>query len=150
METAAVPARTWLAPLADAALVLVLPALLTLALWSGPWAGPLIGAFGVALVLLVGRGPYDGERTHMIAMATLFNLAACGIGILLVVTSSCSRPAGHGVLYAYAGMGVVFVDLTLVALWRRFLWGIPLAALLALVAFVTLWHELPAYAGCGS
>jgi hypothetical protein len=142
METAAVPARRWPALLADLALVPALPVALFLAAKGGWGLASVVGAVALAFVFLVGRGTYDAARTGLIVSAAFLYLAVFGFIALLDVGFTCPEPTRPWV--AFVAAGAVLLGLTLLSIWRRFLWGIPLAILLAFVVFVAVYSKLPA------
>lgn len=143
METpAAVPAaRAWPALLVDVVLVPGLPAALLFAVSVGWVLGPIVGAVVIAVVLVIERGTPYPVRREIVGVATMLYAVLALLGIQFGTVLSCSEPDHSS--WAYAAAAAVFVGLAALSLWKRFLWGIPIAVLLALVVFFAVYAKLP-------
>ena len=146
METPeAVSGTSWPATLVDVVLVPFLPPALVFAVSVGWVAGSFVGAVVIAIVFFIERGTHSPARSAIVSMATVLYVVLALLLIELGTTFSCSEPT-HPWL-AYASAGAVLVGLAALSLWKRFLWGIPIAVLLALVAFFTVYSRLPGFHG---
>lgn len=142
METlAAVPGRSWPALLVDLVLLPALPVALLLAVSAGWGVGLFVGAVVIAIVFLVSRGIDSPGRSGIVTTATALYGVFALLGIELGTEFSCNEPT-HPWL-AWAAAGAVFVGLAALSIWKRFLWGIPIAVLLAFVVFFAVYSKLP-------
>jgi hypothetical protein len=142
METhEAVPVSTWPALLVDIVLLPALPVALLFAVNAGWVAGSFIGAIVIAIVFFASRGMGTPARSGIVTMATAVYGVLALLGIELGTTFSCNEPNHPGL--AWAAAGAVFVGLATLSIWKRFPWGIPIAVLLALVVFFTVYSKLP-------
>ena len=145
METAAVPATTWRASLADLALLVAFPATLVFGFWAGqsvaPWLGWLVAAGGIAIVYLIGRRTLGAKRTILMAIATWLTLWFASLGAFIALFSTCRRDMSAP-WAPFAAMGIVYAAIGLFALRKRRWWGLPLAVLLAFGAAFALYFAL--------
>ncbi len=138
----AVRVSRWPAVLVDLVLVPLLPAATLFAAAIGWARGSFVGAVVIAAVFFIGRGTYSPARPAIVGTATAVYLALSLLGISLGTAFSCPQPTHPWV--AFAAAGAVVLGLGSLSLWRRFLWGIPIAVLLGLVVFFAVYSKLPA------
>jgi len=145
METATVPARERLAPFADLAVLVALPATFVLAFWAGQSVafslGWLVVAGGFATVFLIGRGTLGSKRTVLMAVATWVTLWFASLAAVFALSANCRRDVSAP-WAPFSAMGVVYAAIGLLALRRRWWWGLPLAIVLAYGAALALYYAL--------
>lgn len=145
-EAVSRPARSqaagWAALLVDLAVAGCLPAAMLFAISVGWALGSVFGATVIAVVLLFERGTYSPNRGAVVAVAAwlygLMSLFAIVIGTEL----ACPQPTETWA--AWAAAGAVLAGLMLLSLRKGFLWGVPIAVLLAFLVFFTVYAKLPA------
>ena len=142
METPeAVPASAWPALLVDIVVLPALPVAMLVAVSAGWWRGLVVGAVVIAIVFFIEHGTDNHDRPAFVGIATVLYGAFALFWIKVGTTLSCSQPNSPG--WAYAAAGAVLVGVGALSVWRRFLWGIPISVLLALVVFFTVYSKLP-------
>jgi hypothetical protein len=135
------PASYWPGFLVDIAFVPLLPLALGLAVHAGWLGGSFIGAVVIASVFFIDRGTDSPVRYVAVGCATALYLALAVFLLVLGVVIECRHPIHPGIAYAAAGGAVA--GLAGLSAWRRFLWGIPIAVLIALVVFFAVYSRLP-------
>jgi hypothetical protein len=134
-----------LAPLADLALLAAVAAgaafvIVALAVAPG-WPGILLGmGGGAAIVALVGRKALGAHVSPQVAVGTGLALVIGCIGSMAVLFGTCR--ALEQPWAPFVGGGAVYVVLGLWSLRKRFLWGLPLAIVLAFATGITLFLTL--------
>jgi hypothetical protein len=141
METPEAVPVSWPALLVDVVLLPGLPVALVLVAGAGWAPGSFLGAIVIAIVFYIERGTPSPARPSIVVTATVLYLMFALFVIWLGTALSCSEPT-HPSL-AYVAAGTVLVGLGALSLWKRFLWGIPIAVLLALVVFFAAYAKLP-------
>ncbi len=155
-------ARGRLAPLADLGLLVALAAAPVLGVMAGLRTRDLLGG-NDALAIAVGA--VSGAAVLGGAIVARYGRSAVRVGNLLVVvvTTVVVLAGTPAMLFAgfcdttpnqpwiaWTGMGVVYFGLGMLSLRKRFLWGLPVAAVFAIVTYVALWYWLPGIPVSGS
>jgi hypothetical protein len=126
----------------DLALAPTLFMAFVLAVAVGWTTGSFAGVFAIVTVYFIERGTESPARPGLVGIATflyaLFALFAIHFGTVL----SCRQPTDA--TWAYVAAGAVLAGLATLSLWKHFLWGVPIAILLALVVFFAVYSRLPA------